>query len=42
MHKLQKLQCDKADYARYENFKTGGVTKQQLDQAKLALMPQLT
>ena len=28
----------KADYARYENaFKTGGVTKQQLDQAKLAL-----
>lgn len=27
-----------ADYARYENaFKTGGVTKQQLDQAKLAL-----
>jgi multidrug resistance efflux pump len=31
-------QCTKADYARYENaFKTGGVTKQQLDQAKLAL-----
>ena len=28
----------KSDYARYENaFKTGGVTKQQLDQAKLAL-----
>ncbi|MEO7978311.1 efflux RND transporter periplasmic adaptor subunit [Flavobacterium sp.] len=28
----------KADYARYENaFKTGGVTKQQLDQAKLSL-----
>lgn len=28
----------KADYARYENaYKTGGVTKQQLDQAKLAL-----
>lgn len=28
----------KADYNRYENaFKTGGVTKQQLDQAKLAL-----
>lgn len=28
----------KADYARYENaFKSGGVTKQQLDQAKLAL-----
>lgn len=28
----------KTDYARYENaFKTGGVTKQQLDQAKLAL-----
>lgn len=28
----------KADYARYENaFKTGGVTKQQLDQAKLAM-----
>jgi RND family efflux transporter MFP subunit len=28
----------KADYARYENaFNTGGVTKQQLDQAKLAL-----
>jgi multidrug resistance efflux pump len=27
----------KADYARYETFKTGGVTKQQLDQAKLAL-----
>jgi membrane fusion protein (multidrug efflux system) len=27
-----------ADYARYENaFKSGGVTKQQLDQAKLAL-----
>jgi hypothetical protein len=33
----------KADYARYENaLITGGVTKQQLDQAKLALMPQLT
>ena len=29
----------KADYARYENaYKTGGVTKQQLDQAKLALI----
>jgi RND family efflux transporter MFP subunit len=28
----------KSDYARYENaFKTGGVTRQQLDQAKLAL-----
>jgi len=28
----------KSDYARYENaFKTGGVTKQQLDQARLAL-----
>ena len=28
----------KSDYSRYENaFKTGGVTKQQLDQAKLAL-----
>jgi multidrug resistance efflux pump len=29
----------KADYARYENAfnNTGGVTKQQLDQAKLAL-----
>ncbi|MRX39148.1 efflux RND transporter periplasmic adaptor subunit [Flavobacterium sp. LC2016-23] len=28
----------KSDYARYENaFKTGGVTKQQVDQAKLAL-----
>ncbi|MGN7808984.1 efflux RND transporter periplasmic adaptor subunit [Flavobacterium johnsoniae] len=28
----------KSDYERYENaFKTGGVTKQQLDQAKLAL-----
>ncbi|WP_417942907.1 efflux RND transporter periplasmic adaptor subunit [Flavobacterium sp. RS13.1] len=28
----------KSDYVRYENaFKTGGVTKQQLDQAKLAL-----
>ncbi len=28
----------KSDYARYENaYKTGGVTKQQLDQAKLAL-----
>ncbi|MEO8237090.1 MAG: efflux RND transporter periplasmic adaptor subunit [Flavobacterium sp.] len=28
----------KSDYTRYENaFKTGGVTKQQLDQAKLAL-----
>lgn len=28
----------KSDYARYENaFQTGGVTKQQLDQAKLAL-----
>ncbi|MGO4772754.1 efflux RND transporter periplasmic adaptor subunit [Flavobacterium sp. W22_SRS_FK3] len=28
----------KSDYARYENaFKSGGVTKQQLDQAKLAL-----
>jgi RND family efflux transporter MFP subunit len=28
----------KADYARYENaYKTGGVTKQQLDQANLAL-----
>lgn len=28
-----------ADYARYENaFKTGGVTKQQLDQAKLAMI----
>ena len=28
----------KSDYARYENaFKTGGVTKQQLDQAKLAM-----
>jgi len=28
----------KADYARYENaYKTGGVTKQQLDQARLAL-----
>ncbi|MBZ4036013.1 efflux RND transporter periplasmic adaptor subunit [Flavobacterium sp. 17A] len=28
----------KADYARYENaFKTGGVTRQQLDQAKLAM-----
>lgn len=28
----------KADYNRYENaFKTGGITKQQLDQAKLAL-----
>jgi membrane fusion protein (multidrug efflux system) len=28
-----------ADYSRYENaFKTGGVTKQQLDQAKLAMV----
>ncbi|PWA06904.1 efflux RND transporter periplasmic adaptor subunit [Flavobacterium psychrotolerans] len=28
-----------ADYSRYENaFKTGGVTKQQLDQAKLAMI----
>ncbi|PRZ26085.1 efflux RND transporter periplasmic adaptor subunit [Flavobacterium granuli] len=28
----------KADYSRYENaFKTGGITKQQLDQARLAL-----
>jgi membrane fusion protein, multidrug efflux system len=28
-----------SDYARYENaFKTGGVTKQQLDQAKLAMV----
>ena len=32
------FQNAKSDYARYENaFKTGGVTKQQLDQAKLAL-----
>ncbi|WP_281336995.1 efflux RND transporter periplasmic adaptor subunit [Flavobacterium eburneipallidum] len=31
-------QNSKSDYARYENaFKSGGVTKQQLDQAKLAL-----
>jgi hypothetical protein len=34
-YKLQKhlMTMLKADYARYENaFKTGGVTKQQLDQ----------
>jgi len=32
------FQNAKSDYSRYENaFKTGGVTKQQLDQAKLAL-----
>jgi multidrug resistance efflux pump len=33
-----KATYNNASYARYENaFKTGGVTKQQLDQAKLAL-----
>ena len=40
MRRLQKrlIKNAKADYSRFENaYKTGGVTKQQLDQAKVAL-----
>jgi aspartate carbamoyltransferase catalytic subunit len=44
MHRLQKQVMNaKSDYNRFENaYKTGGVTKQQLDQAKLLMLMLIT